>query len=36
VNQQTGQSWHVGGQQGTMGGLEQLETLPVFPRPGMA
>ncbi|KAE8159555.1 ANTH domain-containing protein [Aspergillus tamarii] len=35
VNQQTGQGWHVGGQQGTMGGYEQLETVPVFPRPGM-
>lgn len=32
VNQQTGQAWH---QQGTMGGLENLETIPVFPRPGM-
>ncbi|RAL11330.1 ENTH domain protein [Aspergillus homomorphus CBS 101889] len=35
VNQQTGQGWHVGGQQGTMGGLEQLDTVPIFPRPGM-
>ncbi|KAL2000056.1 hypothetical protein VTN02DRAFT_3619 [Thermoascus thermophilus] len=35
VNQQTGQGWHVSGQQGTMGGLENLETTPVFPRPGM-
>lgn len=35
VNQQTGQGWHVSGQHGTMGGLEQLETVPVFPRPGM-
>ncbi|KAL1991553.1 hypothetical protein VTN49DRAFT_4861 [Thermomyces lanuginosus] len=35
INQQTGQGWHVSGQQGTMGGLEQLETVPVFPRPGM-
>ncbi|KAF7594780.1 hypothetical protein BBP40_008283 [Aspergillus hancockii] len=35
VNQQTGQGWHVSGQQGTMGGFEQLETVPVFPRPGM-
>lgn len=34
INQQTGQRWHVSGQQGTMGGLEQLETIPVFPRPG--
>lgn len=36
INQQTGQGWQVGGQQGSMGGLEQLETVPVFPRPGMA
>ncbi|OJJ46935.1 hypothetical protein ASPZODRAFT_131847 [Penicilliopsis zonata CBS 506.65] len=36
INQQTGQGWHLGGQQGTMGGLEQLDTVPVFPRPGMA
>ncbi|KAE8378929.1 ANTH domain-containing protein [Aspergillus bertholletiae] len=35
VNQQTGQGWQVSGQQGTMGGYEQLETVPVFPRPGM-
>jgi hypothetical protein len=35
VNQQTGQGWHVSGQQGTMGGYEQMETVPVFPRPGM-
>jgi hypothetical protein len=35
VNQQTGQGWHVSGQQGSMGGLEQLETVPVFPRPGL-
>jgi len=32
VNQQTGQGWQAS--QGTMGGLEQLETIPVFPRPG--
>lgn len=32
VNQQTGQGWQAG--QGTMGGFEQLPTLPVFPRPG--
>ena len=32
VNQQTGQGWQA--TQGTMGGLEQLETIPVFPRPG--
>ncbi|EED16371.1 ENTH domain protein [Talaromyces stipitatus ATCC 10500] len=36
INQQTGQGWQVAGQQGTMGGLEQLGTVPVFPRPGMA
>ncbi|KAK4507012.1 hypothetical protein PRZ48_000746 [Zasmidium cellare] len=33
VNQQTGQGWQ-NSQQATMGGLEHLETLPVFPRPG--
>ncbi len=33
VNQQTGQGWQAG-PQATMGGLEQLETVPVFPRPG--
>ena len=32
VNQQTGQGWQAG--QGTIGGLEQLGTMPVFPRPG--
>ena len=32
VNQQTGQGWQAS--QGTMGGLEQLPTIPVFPRPG--
>ena len=32
VNQQTGVGWQT--QQGTMGGLEDLETKPVFPRPG--
>ena len=32
VDQQTGTGWQA--QQGTMGGLEQLETKPVFPRPG--
>ncbi|PYH98208.1 ANTH-domain-containing protein [Aspergillus ellipticus CBS 707.79] len=36
VNQQTGQGWQMSGQQGTMGGLEQLDTMPVFPRPGMS
>lgn len=33
VNQQTGQGWQ-NAPQATMGGLEQLETIPVFPRPG--
>ncbi|KAF2085144.1 ANTH-domain-containing protein [Saccharata proteae CBS 121410] len=33
VNQQTGQGWQSG-PQNTMGGLEQLDTVPVFPRPG--
>ncbi|KAI4203501.1 MAG: hypothetical protein LQ350_001839 [Teloschistes chrysophthalmus] len=32
VNQQTGQGWQAN--QGSMGGLEQLNTVPVFPRPG--
>ena len=32
ANQQTGQSWQSG--QGTMGGFEQLDTVPIFPRPG--
>ena len=33
VNQQTGQGWQAS--QGTIGGgLDQLETIPVFPRPG--
>ncbi|KAL9090639.1 MAG: hypothetical protein Q9159_001886 [Coniocarpon cinnabarinum] len=32
VNQQTGTGWQS--QQGTMGGLENLETNPIFPRPG--
>ncbi|KZF26211.1 ANTH-domain-containing protein [Xylona heveae TC161] len=31
-NAQTGQGWQAG--QGTMGGFEQLPTVPVFPRPG--
>ncbi|KAG8533179.1 uncharacterized protein KY384_001962 [Bacidia gigantensis] len=31
-NQQTGQGWQSG--QGTIGGLEQLPTVPVFPRVG--
>ena len=35
INQQTGQGWQNSGQAGTMGGLEQLETMPIFPRPGM-
>lgn len=30
--QQTGQGWQAG--QGSIGGLEHLETVPVFPRPG--
>ncbi|KAL3466446.1 ANTH domain-containing protein [Aspergillus heterothallicus] len=33
---QTGQGWPVNGQQGTMGGLEQLETVPIFPRQGFS
>lgn len=33
VNQQTGRGWQTGGQ-GTIGGLEQLDTVAVFPRPG--
>jgi len=33
VNQQTGQGWQAG-PQGSMGGLEQLPTIPIFPRPG--
>ncbi|KJX99782.1 ENTH domain-containing protein [Zymoseptoria brevis] len=35
VNQQTGQGWQ-NTPQATMGGLEQLPTMPVFPRPGTA
>ena len=35
INQQTGQGWQASAQSGTMGGLEQLETMPIFPRPGM-
>ena len=31
VNQQTGMSWQSN--QGTIGGLEQMPTIPVFPRP---
>ena len=34
VSQQTSQGWHMSGQQGPMGILEQVETVPVFPRPG--
>lgn len=34
INQSTGQAWQQGGTQGTMGGLETLETISVFPRPG--
>ncbi|KAM0717734.1 hypothetical protein Q7P37_007586 [Cladosporium fusiforme] len=33
VNQQTGQGWQ-NAPQATMGGLEQMGTVPVFPRPG--
>lgn len=33
INQQTGQGWQQP-QQATLGGLEQLDTVPVFPRPG--
>ncbi|KAI9816012.1 MAG: hypothetical protein M1827_002004 [Pycnora praestabilis] len=33
-NQQTGQGWQSG--QGTLGGLEQMDTVPVFPRPGQS
>lgn len=33
VNQQTGSGWQ-NTQTGTMGGLEQLPTVPIFPRPG--
>lgn len=32
VSQQTGQGWQSN--QGSVGGLEQLPTIPVFPRPG--
>lgn len=33
MNQQTGQGWqHT--QQSTMGGMENIDTVPVFPRPG--
>ncbi|KAH9829618.1 ENTH domain-containing protein [Teratosphaeria destructans] len=35
VNQATGQGWQ-NAPQATMGGLEKLETVPVFPRPGQA
>ncbi len=35
VNQQTGQGWQAR-PQGTMGGLEALSTVPIFPRPGQA
>lgn len=33
INQQTGQGWQHA-PQATMGGFENLETIPVFPRPG--
>ena len=32
ANQPTGQGWQAN--QGTMGGFEQLDTVPIFPRPG--
>jgi hypothetical protein len=35
INQQTGRGWQTSGQTGTMGGMEQMDTVPVFPRPGM-
>ncbi|KAJ5602006.1 hypothetical protein N7510_011540 [Penicillium lagena] len=35
INQQTGRGWQTSGQTGTMGGLEQMDTVPIFPRPGM-
>lgn len=35
VNQQTGQGWQTAPQT-TMGGLENLDTIAVFPRPGQA
>ncbi|KAL1957628.1 hypothetical protein VTO42DRAFT_5739 [Malbranchea cinnamomea] len=34
ISQQSGQGWQNGVPQGTIGGLENLETVPVFPRPG--
>ncbi|EEP77490.1 conserved hypothetical protein [Uncinocarpus reesii 1704] len=34
INQQTGQAWQTSASQGTMGGLENLQTIPIFPRPG--
>ena len=34
ISQQTGQGWQNGVPQGTIGGLETLETKPIFPRPG--
>lgn len=34
INQETGRGWQNSTQQGTMGGFEQLQTVPVFPRPG--
>ena len=35
INQQTGHGWQ-NAPQATMGGLENLETIAVFPRPGLA
>ncbi|KAK5135093.1 hypothetical protein LTR08_005618 [Meristemomyces frigidus] len=34
VNQQTGAGWQNAGPQATIGGLANVETIPVFPRPG--
>jgi phosphatidylinositol-binding clathrin assembly protein len=33
INQQTGQGWQQGNNQGTMGGLENMDTVSIFPRP---
>jgi phosphatidylinositol-binding clathrin assembly protein len=37
VNQNTGMGWQQSGQQGTIGGIssDNVETMPIFPRPGM-
>jgi hypothetical protein len=34
VNPATAQGWQSSGTQGTIGGLEALPTVSVFPRPG--